>query len=466
MEALNAYYSRVEKMSKEEKSSHMRMDYSDPNQSWPEYLDYVEDWQHSYDEKLFETRKDFIYVVLARHNQIVECGDHTHQFSTTPIPGAIVVATPDAWIDHASCWYKAIVSADSRLVRLDPQASAPRLSIPDSELIKRLTRLRMIVGENSTPDKLDYAAFKEMWWNQEGRASGLSILDGSHTPYVIPPVSLVEEIKDSLPAPEKPLWLTSGNVKPEVIFDALRVSEDHGLHTLLRVREDSRFILETINAIRSRVEPKSEITPQQLIAGINSCPRCRSVDAYAKSGYPGIYYSPPGGGKSTILRSSLMIGLDTDWLVNRVPFRELFAPFMSLHLPIFTNQYHAITNSGERIIGMYSPKHLRTDEYGNPYTPPSEIAKAMIDMGDDLCILYTSEHMSKMVLPLMRAQYVSQLTRKRLMNELEPSVKFPKLVHSPKTVEDLLIKLTAWSQATARQLRSRRQKHERRTHSH
>ncbi|APG78207.1 hypothetical protein [Wuhan Millipede virus 4] len=486
---LNEYYSKIESFSKDEMDSHLRTNYREESQEWPDYLDYVEEWQWHFKEKMSQTRKDFIYTYLSKRRVRIQCDDHTHTFSDSPIGGENVVhfPSPDAYVNPSACWYKRLLAAEDELSSDDNPTGPARLTIPEATVLKRLTGIRL-VRENNTPELLDFSTFKRMWWSNPTYEKAVQLLEASKLPplkHSTPsvPASDVTEIimgaREDLPlAPAN--WIGKHANGPDVImFDPNSIEAQHGLHLLLLGRRDWEAIINTINRIRQTVREDSVLTSDGIFRHMDRfCRHCdffkdknaararrddpgweTAVNQHLRPSPVGVYYSPPGNGKTTAMDRGLFIGIDTDWLIHSSDFNTVVAPFLNMGLPVLTNQYDLATNSGEKFFGTFNPNHLRTDEFGRVYTSLEEIEAAKKLFGDDLHIVQTNQYFSHTLPMLFRAQYVYNRTRELMLDKKPPKRLFTTELNQPTSYEELLDQLRTNSVARAEtKLRKKRKK--------
>lgn len=438
--SVETYYARLESMTHLERAEHLRNDYRDQHHEWPDYLDYVDDWKYLYREKLSLTRKDFIFTALALRKQTIPCGNHFHTFSTTPqATDTIVITRPDAYMDVTSCWYKTIFQTDEQIAPSILQ-SAITLAVPESEWLKRMVGLRLI-QEGSTATQLSFDEFSTLWWGKESKTQAIRILHASQPPHIqaepsstpiedakhktvqAEPFSIeaeVAEMRMNLPAPIAK-WAIPGS---GTILPIDNVLSDHGLHLLMLARTDWIDIFHTIINMRKPYDHGSTTT-EDLGRHMNMCYRCQRIARHAKietpsdqfayirpnSTFPGVYYAPPGNGKTTVMERGLFIGIDTDWLLRNSDFNNVIAPFLKFNLPIITNQYGLAVNAGQKFIGCYSPSLLRTDDSGQPYTTQDEVELASELFKQDACFYKTDGYVYDNLVQLIRLQYLYTETR-------------------------------------------------------
>lgn len=394
MTSVNEYFSRLDNMSREETESHLRSDYREQGQEWPDYLDYIDEWEASYEHTLTQTRKDFIYSALAKRHQKIICGDHHHVFSIYDGPNIVFVPNPDFYVDYQSCWYQTIVKSDTILRCSDTSIEAPRLSLPESSIIKNLTKMRLMLSDSTTFDKLSFSDFKEKWWSKESRDQARRIFLESRTPTIKTPDEVIQQAIHELPPPP-PLWLCTDNQVNTILTNSVAIQQ-HGFHALLRTREDRHPIIDMINKIRSlATNYEGPISRSDLATAIQHCPQCSTrSDIPSGPSYPGVYYAPPGNGKSKSQDDETFIGIDTDLLISMSDFKTIIDPFLRIGIPVITNQYHLAQHSGERFFGIFNKHHLRQDPRGIRYTTIREIISARETISDDLFIRFVDNYFS------------------------------------------------------------------------
>lgn len=394
---MDAYLNRVSNMDKDELHSHLRRDYHHPDQLWPDYLDYLDEWKFEYRHKLSVTRKDFIYRFLAVRNQKIQCGDHYHQFSTEPSSNELSVHFPrtDTFISPTACWYKTILKMEDELSS-DELISASTFTTTELTFLHRFASVEM-VKQGLTPTLLSFEDFKNHWWGQENTA-----------------LPSIEELKIDLPAGE-PQWLLTKDSPVEIVQTSELTSQDHGLHTLLATAPEPYLVFKTINKIRDVTPEPDLVTPSQLATAMENCNQCSGNYPTVGPTYPGVYYAPPGNGKTTAARHNVFCGVDTDWLLKMSDFNTVIAPFLAMDLPVITNQYNLATNSGEKFIGNFNPHALRTAPTGKAYTSPREIQAAKKTYGSDLTISLQPLFFSQASLHVQRLLHVYNTTRNQFL---------------------------------------------------
>jgi hypothetical protein len=428
MASVDAYLDKVQSFSPEELRAHLRRDYVEEGQEWPDYLDYVDEWKSRHRELVSRHRKDFIYHHLAKRHQKITCGDHYHQFSDTldetfSTPNTtICITSPDAFIDVTQCWYLKLKYLEDQLGNTKDAQHAARLTLPEAELLKRHTALRL-AQEAETPHLLDFDTFRKEWWDQSSVKKAMELYRNSYPPPIDQSdkqafKDVISELKEDLPT-QKAHWFKHESQTSDIILTAENVCDDHAFHMLLRSAHNFEEIINVISAIRSEVDPNQAIDKNYLSKAMYTCSKCRSnqESELPLPTMPGVFYSPPGNGKTQALSNSFLVAVDTDWTLRNSDFQTIIAPFLKLGLAVVTNQYSLATNSSEKFIGAYNPKHLRLNLEGKPYTSTTEILSAIEIMGPDLTIHFHDQgFLSDAMLALSRLQYIYLSTRRQFFN--------------------------------------------------
>lgn len=410
------YLQHVDNLNPASKHNYLRIDYKEISQSWPDYLDYVEEWKDIFYRKVPQIRRDFIYHALAKHRQRLPCGNHYHTFTTEDNTGQEYVSIPDrdSFINEASCWYQSLSAAEDRIIADPISVNSAILSHVQHIQLKKITGLHMVFNKDDTTTHklLDYEQYQQEWKDKETTSKAIKIMNESFVE-PIPPTKL-SDIKTGFSKPnstENPhTWFVPGTT--DVIAPNEDIIRDHGFHNLLRVRKDRKYILKLINRIRSPYTTK--IHHKEIQQAMEGCNECKYVNPDSTTTMPGIYYSPPGNGKTTAQKLDIFIGIDTDWLLKHSDFQHMCLPFLKLGIPILTNQYLISTDSPYKVFGAYSKNHLRyfinSNNCKQPYTQPSEIYNAMLANHGDIVILYTSDYFTNRLIDLLYLQFIQNTT--------------------------------------------------------
>lgn len=476
---IDAYFERVSSMSTTEKDVHLRKFYKDESQSWPDYLDYLDEWHDYHRDFLSKTRKDFIYHYLAKRQAIIHCGDHTHQFFTNNDESissphrSIFFPSPDTYIIPSSCWYQHILSLEDSMSDKDLDQESIRLTHPEIEAVKRFNALQL-AKEGITPILLDFETFKKEWWSQSSVSKAMDIYKKSFPPALrprqqqtspidpAPTTTIFKELKTVLPE-AKNQWF-HWNVTDPIIMDNSRVYEDHGLHLLVLAHPNYQEVINVINQIRTQSQPDSCILFTDISNAMSTCSQCaiyHDMPSHIRphTTVPCVLYSPPGNGKSTALSNGFFIGVDTDWLIRNSDFNTIIAPFLKLGVAVITNQFELATNSGEKFLGSYNTTHLRKTFEGQPFTPLPEILAAQKMFGPDftLDIKTSNHHFEHDVLQLLRQHFLYNQSRIKFMHK-KPLVKFTDYTPSRQPFSSIIEMLSNSSPVNQSRRRQRRRK--------
>lgn len=450
-------------MSESDRNEHLRVNYIDEDQLWPEYLDFLDEWDHNSFFYLNQTRNDFVFHVLARRRQVISCGDHHHMFSTEIIPGvdAIIVSSPDMYSNPDACWQKTIANSDEMLRRFSENSDVPRLSCPEASALKQLAALKMVHKGHLPPTRLTFEQFSKDWVPNPSQQNAMNIYHKSITPIVsIPQTLIASEIhKDKREL--KSTWIYesgANNKEAKVIYPQWKVYEMHSFHTFLLARADFKTMLKMISDIRGE-NPDYSL----LISKIKACNHCRFNESnhpnqHPGMSYPALYYAPPGNGKSTSGRKCLFIGVDTDWLLKRSNFETIVKPFLDMGIPVLTNQYHLGLKSGIRMFGNFNADLLRTDLNNRPFTSVSEIHQIKHLLRDDIFLTFMTGkdlYLTDLFLMLYRAAYIYNETRYRFSLVERPKFSSKSLVSPPVSLGYLLSSLAVKDSANMRLRRNK-----------
>lgn len=403
------YLSGVASLSPEEKLAHLRHDYRHTDQAWPDYLDFIEEWDEKFEERLVQTRKQFLYC-LATRNQRVICGKHFHELTTrsSEVDGVVVIGSADAFIDTDSCLWNTLIQSEQLIISHEEVLDACRLTSTEHEYLKRLVRLSIIVHDGLPGTKVDFETFRDKWWHNPTQDNALKLLRESEPSS--PAHNIIANMRKNFPRPD-PQFLHQKEKQVDVIWAKETVEKDHGLHTLLDGAQDGVLIFQIINRIRRYVGKDEELRPDKLLESMSNCEFCKIRSHRRKPSFPAVYYAPPGNGKTTALRKEVFVGVDTDWLLKNSTFSYIISPFLEMGIPVITNQYHLCMNAGSKMFGLYNEHSLRNDFSGKPFTEPSEILAAKQAIGSDLCLLLDNQYFDSASISLFRLSFLYNLTQ-------------------------------------------------------
>lgn len=408
VDAVRAYLEKVSNYDAAQLHEYQRGDYTEDSQLYAEYVDYVEEWKYDFERKLHQIRRDFIYQMLSLRRQTIQCGDHTHAFTPVEDSEAIHFPRPDAYIDPNACWYKTILTAEEFIVRQPHSPAVATLSVTEQEFLKRMTRLGLL-QDSQTSTLLSFQQYRTLWWDDQTRDNAMRILNMSEPN---PITNVILQARHDLPPP-RAAWVTPVSEPNHQILDASVIANDHGLHALLRVRNDSKHILDVINQVRSQSKTPgySLIEPAHVAASMKTCPSCAHIKSRGFTSPTGVYYAPPGNGKTTAMAKELFIGVDTDWLLANSSFNTIIAPFLTRDIPVLTNQLSLSLHAGERFFGSFDESRLRSDERGQSYTNWLDVLNHMIATKGDLHVYRTTDYVSTSLLGTYMLKYIYEYTR-------------------------------------------------------
>lgn len=398
-EARNAYYQSVldRTSAPTTRKAYFREDYvpEDHRSLVAEYYDWLDDIAYSeYDQ--MELLKDFIYGYLAQRKQKILCGDHHHIFyagapTKHDVPesydGERVIIFPDSDYSHDLCWYKQLRQGIVELPR-DVIRTAATLPRCNAQFMDTLVPLKTKIidaadarYEVEEVQPFTFQQFRQKWWAHKTRFEAERAL--MDIPSVAKRTNLI-----SL-TPPKP------TTRPNIVVrhTSGRVAADHSFHVFMQHCPSPGLALALINESRTRCGPQYRISLDMLNRAMKNCQPCKRSAHLPKRGLSqvGLYYSPPGGGKSTAQTEEIIIAIDTDWIAEYSPpvFHETLATFLFHNMPVVTNQHSLATSCGLKMAGSYNLAHLRLNPAtGLPYTSESEIRGSIAHQDPDLaCIV-------------------------------------------------------------------------------
>nr|WPV71144.1 MAG: hypothetical protein [Ips partiti-like virus 1] len=339
---LSQYTQKLRQMSDIERSEERRENYSDDSQLYADYLDYVEEWQWYAEEKAADVLQRYIYIASNRHMK-VRCGcgkDHVLTRSSQPEKGDTLVDDLSQNM-YVQCWYKALTKKRDRVMIVLKKFSL-RLPDPVEQQMLKIVQIQL-ANDGITPVLLPYDVFQSVWWGgefEQGFAKRLLEVLGKHEAKQIAHIR-----KTLLPKVER----------KEVLLNF--PDTDHGLHALLRElsEQDGNMIIKFINTQRMKLDPGARmINSETLLERQEQCTYCKAKQKAGIS-VPGVYYAPPGGGKTTAQNEELLVGFDTDWIGVGLNWSD-YGMILTKRIPIITNQPEIFIGCGVKIVGIVPPK--------------------------------------------------------------------------------------------------------------
>lgn len=361
---LNSYVEKISSMTEQERREENRADYIEESQLYPDYLDYVEEWEWHQKEQKHSLLQSFILAQSKTHRKMeCTCEEGEHVFTTMKEPekGDVITDSPALYI-YGKCWYKTLsIKVDEVLEQL----KQPQIRLPKTieSIMIQVSRWRMVTSEQ-TPFLLPYEAFEKIWWDKSitGKTSETAKA-------LLSQLSWVERDQIKIMKSQNESQIPKHKWKKLLDFP----HSDHGLHALKDAISEANFqtVWSFMNKWRTKIQPQSAIDISELERKISKCKLCQKGKYPAALSNPGVYYAPPGCGKTTAQNKELLVGLDTDW-IGVGPTWADYSPIFNMKIPIITNQYTIFEGSGFKVIGV-TKKNVRKDSEGRPLTTQREL---------------------------------------------------------------------------------------------
>lgn len=419
-----------------ERSTYSRTEYHHKSQTYVDYLDYVEEWQWASTSEVTELTQSFIFAMSNRSQKVdCDCKLRSHVLTTSqnPLEGDVIIDVPATMI-FGKCWYKSIRRFISNITT---ELEVKDLLLPDivDRNITRIAQWKLTDGENA-PHLLPFEVFKQVWWTNnvsERKATTKQIIDRLSS---VDQIHIVEEKQ------RETKHKTSSVLKRVLLHFP---ESDHGLHTLRRAMgANFSNVLGFINKNRRALDTTTrKLTLEMILIKETKCDFCLEEKFQPKLSIPGIYYAPPGAGKTTALDHGKLVALDTDWLGVGLTWMD-YGPMLKLGIPIITNQYTIFKSSGFKVIGVVKDK-IRCDDRGVPLGKASEIMEYQKHYPQDFLFRKISdkEHVSDWIGWMQTMALIQRRTASYAINQLpfyknesseEWSRLFPKLLRNDKKV--------------------------------
>lgn len=427
---LERYNNHVKHQLENNRNEYLREDYTEEEYEWSEYLDYCADWKYQFNHIAKTHMQNFI-VELAKRSTKMVCGDHTHEFSyhlptddigQTSLDGPRIHLSSMTMLPLESCWYKKI---RSEIEEFSHTASHHWVAanLPDTMIRVFSTLIRVELEKaNLGFEILPYDVFTSGQW-QIGPKGALTTMAQSKYPSV-------KQLMDQflIERSHKTIDSLSTSEERVILFDTSRIYQEHGFHTFITaVSEPIRWI-NKINALRRKdrnFSKEDAITLRETNKAINKCAKCANKRTKNRAlTIPGIYYAPPGNGKTTMCTREEFVGFDTDWTTSNIKWTD-FTDIFFEDIPILTNQYDAFQKSGMLTVGSFNNQHLRV----NPATDEPWTTWEQIEQNGkhrrDLIISRISKrsHMNREITKMMFANYIRQVSLMRFMKKRRSKIK-------------------------------------------
>jgi len=339
---LNQYTERIEQMDPIERKAERREDYRHSSQVYPDYLDYIEEWESLAYEKVNEIHSSLIFNMGNFHLRMqCKCGV-THHFckfnNKQNIPEHYTVVDDPRQVTYNQCWYVYTREQVKKTIQ-NLREGNRRLPDPVENLLSTIVQIKM-VELDQTGFVLPFEAWKKLWFDLDNKGS---ITKESKQVNA----TLTHEAKTNIQFAKLGLLPTVDRKEVLLHFP----HSDHGLHSLRKNLRDQVFteILNFMNRKRKELGFRAKITLKDILEKEEQCEHC--CDEYV-TGLPpqAIYYAPPGCGKTTVLNKELLVAFDTDWIGVGLNWRD-YSPLLSRGISIITNQSHIFIGCGLKIIG-------------------------------------------------------------------------------------------------------------------
>lgn len=426
---LAAYENRINNMSETERREYFREDFDDEGEYlYPEYMDFMDTWQYDFHYQACKHAEHFIKERLCGFEMRMVCMDHEHEFHLLP-PSSWketvqksehVYLTKETMLDTETCWYKTVLNGIHQLRDID-RTGLMDLTDPDHEYLRMLCNHYGRI--NAMPDekiqKRLFEAYKNLWYygiseqkesleylKEYFDANGIRLLIAS-----IVNRARHEQVRETITR------------KPELLLSKEVIENDHGYHNFIHSLGDmNRGVVNRMNRLRMQAEPYQGASPEDILLSYDiesKTKKCQRCNDDLKRGRkivgspPGMFYGPPGMGKSTVLNLGYFIGLDTDWLTSMLRYDDIIW-FLSQQIAVITNQYSLSQLSDTTMIGFICPQQLRLQANGQPFTTEKEIDDYRRYNVKNFLLIKTKKrkkpYMSDYILQMYLAKYYSDRT--------------------------------------------------------
>ncbi|APG78158.1 hypothetical protein [Hubei tetragnatha maxillosa virus 8] len=432
---LNDYTTSIEKMDAVERRQETREDYREESQIKADYLDYVDEWKWHNKEQKHQLLEAFLYSISQTH-QIVRCNcGNTHTFTTMAQreEGEIAIDEPTILI-FTQCWY----------IHISNQISIALDSLTE-EQIRQPTYVEDVLGyvakwkvtHNLTP-MLPLDVFKKIWWDK-------TLKNKRSTDAIELEQKIPSNDRTIIHAKQKEYDAPIRHEGHRVLLHF--VHNEHSFHNLYHAlsKADFLIVLKFMNTWRTKIGRSSDkIDLTDIEASVMKCERCMEIKTRVKLTLPGVYYAPPGVGKTTAMESGQIVGVDTDWIGVGPTWRD-YSTIFKMKIPIVTNQYTAFVGCGYKVTGVVKSS-IRKDSEGKPFTTKQQLLKYAKSHPVDVHFIVSSEKkfFQDHVLRLQIIQQMHYLIANYSMNQMpfyrteqseEWAKTYPKLLRKEKFIK-------------------------------
>lgn len=434
---LNEYQSNLDSLSNLEQRQEQREDYREDSQTYADYLDYVDEWNWYNKENQRNLLSSFIQYSAKTHQYInCSCEKQKHILTTVkePSAGDIVVDDPKIHI-YAKCWFKQLTrDVKSVLEHNAEEIKRVKMNPVLERVMTNVSEWRMI-NQDQTPILLPYEAFKQLWWNKDLKGEQTTL-----SKYLESQISRKE--KHSLDIQRSQNILAIPNEGKKILLNFPHSS--HGFHILYDTLGNAVFtaVWSFMNTQRKRIDPESSIDIRKFFDKRRRCKLCRQRKYTPGLSPLGIYYAPPGSGKTTMADQELFVGFDTDWIGVGPTWLD-YSYLLNLKIPLLTNQYKQFRSCGLKVIGIVR-KDIRKDARGIPLGRRDDILRYEKDHPQEMNFIsvdnkeffthYTNQIKIQQHLQLMMRNYVINLLPFYQNEQTTDWInKFPKLLKQSQT---------------------------------
>lgn len=407
---LNDYTQKLENLPATERANELREDYHDESQAYADYLDYMDEWTWHNKEQQSVLVENFISG-LAKSHQLLKCdcgSIHTLTTQKEADQGDIIVDTQEILI-FTQCWYIMLVrKAKETLAELTQERV--RLTQPMENMITTASRWKL--DNINSQVILPLEAFKQLWWDRDGKGK-----KSSNSTYLEKRISHQDKMKiDKIKQKADVIVKETGR---RVLLHY--VHDEHSFHNFRRALDEPEFreVLSFINYWRTKLgQEHNKISFEDINDSMQRCGQCISQKVRPRITMPGIYYAPPGVGKTTALESGTIVGLDTDWIGVGLTWKD-YSMILNKRIPIVTNQYTVFIGSTIKVAGVIK-QNIRKDAKGKAFTTKRKLEEYQEKHPQDVTFISISEkkYFEHYVINLQMYQMIQHLIQNYSINQM------------------------------------------------
>lgn len=353
---LQAYKNALSNALDEQIRKEQREYYSHETQAYPDYLDYVEEWEYATKEMIQDVRKSYILRMASKNLKMkCDCGEiHTLSLYPRKEETFTEVDNPkeSPW---DTCWFRTI-DKEMRTIRSNLKTGTAKFPSIVAKNLTEIVRWK-IAKTGRSPTLLPYETYKEVWWDLD--------INGNATQVSLDILRVMSQEQRNLIVREK----ISAIKKPErayYFFTTQEIIQDHAFHLFcLSQTKNIGEVLKFMNYQRRECGWwKESLKYDEIQKEINQCEHCKKIKTAPNVSIFGIYCAPPGAGKTTAMKNGLLVGFDTDWIGIGPTWRD-YSMILRRNIPIITNQTRLFQGSGIKI-NLMLKQTIRKDAKGKP----------------------------------------------------------------------------------------------------